>query len=67
MSWGTVPAEIVKQRVEQKLTEHNISTQTFISFSAVDYPEQYRIKLGYSTNNAQRKYKFSKYKKHGID
>ena len=68
MSWDTVPAEIVKKQVEQKLTEQNISAQTSISFNAVDYPDQNRIKLGYSINNGQRKYKFYKYKKnHGIE
>ena len=67
ITWDTVPVEIVKKRIEQKLTEQNVSAQTFISFYAVDYPDQGRIKLGYSINNARRKYKFYKYTKDGID
>ena len=67
ISWDTVPVEIVKKRIEEKLTAQNISAQTFISFYVVDYPDQDRIKLGYSINNARRLYKCYKYAKHGID
>ena len=62
---GYCTGQYCKKRIEQKLTEQNLSAQTVISFNAVDYPDQSRIKLGYSINNAQRKYKFQNYKKHG--
>ena len=48
MSWDTVPTSIVQKQVEQKLSEQNISVQRFISFNAVGYPDQNRIKLGYN-------------------
>ena len=67
MSWDTVPAEIVKTTSADKITEQNISAQTSISFNAVDYPDQSRIKLAYSINNAQRKFQFYNHKKHGIE
>ena len=45
MSWDSVPAEVLKTRIDKQLAETNISSQTFIGFHCVDEPAQKRVSI----------------------
>ena len=64
-SWDSIPAEVLKTRIEKQLAETNISSQTFIGFHVVDEPAQERVKISYSINNAPRKHTRIRYAKEG--
>ena len=66
-SWDSVPAEVLKTKIQKQLAEANISSQTFIGFHCVDEPAQQRVKISYSVNNAPRKFVRVRYAKYGID
>jgi hypothetical protein len=66
-SWDTVPLETLKTKIEKDLQKRNVSSQTFIGFHCVDYTSKQTLKLGYSINNARRKYKEFRYADSGID
>ena len=53
-SWGSVPTEVLKTKIEKQLAETNISSQTFIGFHCVDEAAHDRVCIYYSINNSKR-------------